>query len=40
MGSLLGLDRLIRENSDPWIYKIVKLDDEHTIKLDPVPKNL
>lgn len=35
-GSLLGLDRLMRENDEIWAYKKIKLD-EHWIKLDPVP---
>ena len=37
MGSLYGLDRLIRENKDPWIYHKKPIDDETSIKLDPVP---
>ncbi len=36
-GSLLGLDRLIRENKDPWIYPRVFLEDNIWIKKDPVP---
>ena len=34
-GSLLGLDRLLRENDDPWIYK-TKVIDHKKMKLDPV----
>ena len=37
MGSLYGLDRLIRENKDPWIYPLKALDEKTSIKLDPVP---
>lgn len=36
-GSLLGLDRLLRENDSPWIYPTKQLDDKTWIKVDPVP---
>lgn len=36
LGSLLGLDRLLRENEAPWIYKKVKKNQDW-IKSDPVP---
>lgn len=36
-GSLLGLNRLLHENSDPWIYPKKQLNEETWIKLDPVP---
>ena len=35
-GSLLGLDRLLRENKDPWVYETV-IRQEDKIKYDPVP---
>jgi uncharacterized protein len=35
-GSLLGLDRLMRENKDPWIYKTIQKNGDW-IKSDPVP---
>lgn len=35
-GYLLGCDRLMRENSDPWVYR-TKLDgQENVMKWDPV----
>lgn len=36
-GVLLGCDRLMRENDDPWVYKKVRLDHGLTLKYDPVP---
>jgi len=33
-GVLKGMDRLLRENSDPWIYKTIKIEDDKFIKLD------
>lgn len=36
-GSLLGLDRLMRENQEPWVYPQKKLDADQWIKSDPVP---
>lgn len=35
-GYLLGCDRLMRENSDPWIYPIVETR-LNVLKYDPVP---
>lgn len=35
-GFLLGCDRLMRENNDPWIYRKVTTE-EGTYKYDPVP---
>ena len=34
-GFVIGSDRLLRENSDPWIYDTVLFDGE-TLKWDPV----
>lgn len=36
-GTAMGLDRLIRENNEPWIYPTRKTRDGHVLKLDPVP---
>lgn len=33
-GFLLGCDRLIRENKDPWVYRNIVIDDT-LIKYDP-----
>jgi uncharacterized protein len=35
-GYLMGCDRLMRENEDPWIYKTIKDDKGETFKWDPV----
>lgn len=35
-GYLMGCDRLMRENEDPWIYKTVKDEKGETFKWDPV----
>lgn len=35
-GVPMGCDRLMRENSDPWIYPYTKGKDGKTIKWDPV----
>ena len=35
-GVPLGCDRLMRENSDPWIYPVVILEDGSKFKWDPV----
>jgi len=35
-GFLMGCDRLMRENDDPWIYPIVKDASGDTFKWDPV----
>lgn len=37
-GFFLGMDRLLRENSDPWVYPIVQVGFS-TRKFDPVPMN-
>lgn len=36
-GFFLGCDRLMRENSDPWIYRTVKHPLGHSMKYDPIP---
>lgn len=38
-GYILGMDRLQRENSDPWVYDLY-LDKEGLYKIDPPPENL
>lgn len=35
-GYLMGCDRLMRENEDPWIYKTTKDEKGETFKWDPV----
>ncbi len=35
-GFLLGCDRLMRENEDPWIYPVVLDEAGDTFKWDPV----
>jgi len=35
-GFLLGCDRLMRENSDPWVYTYIQLDENVSLKHDPV----
>lgn len=35
-GYLLGCDRLMRENKDPWIYRTVENKDRLITKWDPV----
>lgn len=35
-GFIMGCDRLMRENNDPWIYPIVLDKDGDTFKWDPV----
>lgn len=37
-GFCLLCDRLMRENSAPWIYPMIELPDGTRIKYDPVPK--
>jgi putative component of membrane protein insertase Oxa1/YidC/SpoIIIJ protein YidD len=34
-GVLMGLDRLMRENEDPWIYPRVAMGPRHWMKWDP-----
>lgn len=36
-GYLLGCDRLMRENEDPWVYPTGKNDAGMMMKLNPVP---
>lgn len=36
LGFFLGCDRLQRENSDPWIYRCIEMD-QKLIKYNPVP---
>ena len=36
-GFVMGCDRLMRENSDPWVYRTCRLEDGTVLKLDPVP---
>lgn len=35
-GFLMGCDRLMRENGDPWVYRTVQ-SEGHLFKYDPVP---
>lgn len=36
-GFVLGCDRLMRENPDPWVYKTIFLPNGEEIKYNPVP---
>lgn len=36
-GFFLGCDRLMRENSEEWIYPKVQNDAGYTLKWDPIP---
>ncbi len=36
-GFLLGCDRLMRENSDPWCYREIRDPSNNLIRYDPVP---
>jgi len=36
-GFVLGCDRLMRENPDPWVYKTITLPSGEEIKFNPVP---
>lgn len=36
-GFVMGCDRLMRENSDPWVYSTVQNDAGQTLKWNPVP---
>jgi putative component of membrane protein insertase Oxa1/YidC/SpoIIIJ protein YidD len=36
-GYLMGCDRLMRENQDPWIYDKTSSREKGTLKWDPVP---
>lgn len=35
-GFFMGCDRLMRENSDPWVYRTIEYEDGYTWKYDPV----
>jgi uncharacterized protein len=35
-GWLLGCDRLMRENPEPWVYKKINLGNNNVMKWDPV----
>lgn len=35
-GFLMGCDRLMRENRDPWVYRTISGDYEQVTKWDPV----
>lgn len=37
LGFSMGCDRLMRENKDPWIYRITHDSSNIPIKYDPVP---
>lgn len=36
-GFTLGCDRLMRENNDPWVYKLTRNSAGMLMKYDPVP---
>jgi putative component of membrane protein insertase Oxa1/YidC/SpoIIIJ protein YidD len=36
-GWIMGCDRLLRENSDPWVYPLVPAKWDSFVKSDPVP---
>jgi len=36
-GFILGCDRLMRENEDPWLYKTIVDENGYTMKYNPVP---
>ena len=36
-GFTLGLDRLMRENSEPWVYPVYYTKDGDFLKKDPIP---
>jgi uncharacterized protein len=36
-GYLSGCDRLMRENSDEWVYSAYRTKDGHYLKFDPIP---
>lgn len=36
-GFIMGCDRLMRENDDPWVYKTITLPHGEEIKYNPVP---
>jgi len=36
-GYMMGCDRLMRENPDPWVYRKIDLGNGNIMKWDPVP---
>jgi uncharacterized protein len=36
-GFMMGCDRLMRENKDPWVYRLTRDGAGNLIKYDPVP---
>jgi putative component of membrane protein insertase Oxa1/YidC/SpoIIIJ protein YidD len=36
-GFILGCDRLMRENDDPWLYPTIEDENGFTMKYNPVP---
>ena len=36
-GVAMGCDRLLRENKDPWVYRLTRNAAGETMKYDPVP---
>lgn len=36
-GFVMGCDRLMRENNDPWVYRTWEAPDGDTLKYNPVP---
>lgn len=36
-GFIMGCDRLMRENNDPWVYPTIVDENGFTMKYDPVP---
>lgn len=36
-GFVLGCDRLMRENNDPWVYRTWKDPEGFSMKYDPIP---
>jgi putative component of membrane protein insertase Oxa1/YidC/SpoIIIJ protein YidD len=37
-GFLMGCDRLMRENEEPWVYRTTATPSRELMKWDPVPK--
>jgi putative component of membrane protein insertase Oxa1/YidC/SpoIIIJ protein YidD len=37
-GYLMGCDRLLREDGDPWVYRIIEVDGKH-YKYDPAKED-
>lgn len=35
-GFILGCDRLMRENDDPWVYRKALTEDKRMLKYDPI----